>query len=277
MTGPFPEAPSRVVPGAGDVPIAVFSLGSGPPLVLVHGTTADHTAWRTVAPLLARTHTLHAIDRRGRGASGDGPATAAQGYGLDLEYADVAAVVDVVAPESGSAVDVVGHSYGGRCALGAAELTTNVRRVVCYEGAPAPHGRQFERSELVDELVRRLEAGDPDAVMETFMRRVTGMDDAAIAAYRANPVWPARVAAAHTVPRELVAARLDPPERFEGLPTPVLFIAGTTSPPVFREGAAALAALLPDAHLVTVEGAAHAAHHTHPDAFVEAVETFLRD
>ena len=108
------------------------------------------------------------------------------------------------------------------------------------------------------------------------MRRVTGMDDAAIAAYRANPVWPVRVAAAHTVPRELVAARLDPPERFEGLSTPVLLIAGTASPPVFREGAAALARLLPDAHLMTIDGAAHAAHHTHPGAFVEAVETFLR-
>jgi pimeloyl-ACP methyl ester carboxylesterase len=109
------------------------------------------------------------------------------------------------------------------------------------------------------------------------MRRVVGMDDAAIAAYRANPIWPARVAAAHTVPRELVAARVDPPERFAGLATPVLLVAGTASPPVFRAGAAELAGLLADAHLVTIEGAAHAAHHTHPEAFVEAVEAFLRD
>jgi pimeloyl-ACP methyl ester carboxylesterase len=275
MTGPFSVAPSRVVPGAGGVPIAVFSVGSGPPLVLVHGTTADHTAWRTVAPLLARTHTLHAIDRRGRGASGDGPSTTAEGYALDLEYADVAAVVDAVAAESGSPVDVVGHSYGGRCGLGAAELTANVRRLVCYEGAPAPRGQPFERDELVAELVHLLQIGDPDAVMETFMRRVTGMDDAAIAAYRANPVWPARVAAGNTVPRELVAARLDAPERFEGLATPVLLVVGTASPPVFRDGAAALAALLPDARLVTIDGAAHAAHHTHPEAFVAAVEAFL--
>ena len=277
MTGPFPDVPSRHVTGAGNVPIAVFSMGSGPPLVLVHGTTADHTAWRTVAPLLARSHTLHAIDRRGRGASGDGPSSAADGYSLDLEYADLAAVVDALATETGSPVDVVGHSYGGRCGLGAAELTRNLRRLVCYEGAPAPRGQRFERDELVAELVRLLEAGDADAVMETFMRRVVGMDDAAIAAYRANPIWPARVAAAYTVPRELVAARADPPERFAGLATPVLLVAGSASPPVFRAGAAELAGLLADAHLVTIDGAAHAAHHTHPEAFVEAVETFLRD
>jgi len=275
VTGPFPDAPTRVVPGAGGVPIAVFSVGSGPPLVLVHGTTADHTAWRTVAPLLAGTHTLHAVDRRGRGLSGDGPSSAADGYSLDLEYADIAAVVDAIAAETGEPVDVVGHSYGGRCGLGAAELTPNLRRLVVYEGAPAPRGQRFERDELVDELVRLLDDGDPDGVMETFMRQVVGMGDAEIAAYRANPVWPARVAAAHTVPRELVAARLDSPERFAGLSLPVLLIAGTASPEVFRAGAAELVALLPDARLVTIDGAAHAAHHTHPQAFVDAVERFL--
>jgi pimeloyl-ACP methyl ester carboxylesterase len=273
--GPFPDTPSRLVRGAGDVPIAVFSIGSGPPLVLVHGTTADHTAWRTVAPSFARSHTVHAVDRRGRGASGDGPATAADGYGLDLEYADVAAVVDTLAREAGGPVDVVGHSYGGRCGLGAAERTANLRRLVVYEGAPAPRGERFEREELVDELEAHLARGDADLVMETFMRRVVGMDDAGIAAYRANAVWPARVAAAHTIPRELRAARVDGPERFAGLATPTLLIDGTGSPPVFANGSRALAALLPQARRVEIPGAAHAAHHTHPEAFVDTVEAFL--
>ncbi len=78
-------------------------------MVLVHGATADHTAWRTVAPLLAPSHTLYAIDRRGRGASGDTPP-----YAIAREYEDVASVVDAVAAAEGRPVDVVGHSYGGR-------------------------------------------------------------------------------------------------------------------------------------------------------------------
>ena len=45
--------------------------GSGPPIVLVHGATADHTAWRTAAPLLEPTpHPLRdrpARPRRQRG------------------------------------------------------------------------------------------------------------------------------------------------------------------------------------------------------------------
>ena len=51
--------------------IAVTTVGSGPPLVLVHGAAADHTTFRVVVPLLAPRFTTHAIDRRGRGGSGD--------------------------------------------------------------------------------------------------------------------------------------------------------------------------------------------------------------
>ena len=51
--------------------IACWTTGDGPPLVLVHGATADHTRWAPVLPHLEPHFTVHAIDRRGRGASGD--------------------------------------------------------------------------------------------------------------------------------------------------------------------------------------------------------------
>jgi hypothetical protein len=137
VTGPFPDAPSRVVAGAGGVPIAVFSVGSGPPLVLVHGTTADHTAWRTVAPSWLRTTRSTRSTGADAAASGDGPRPRPQGYALDLEYADVAAVVDALAAETAIAVDVVGHSYGGRCGLGARGADASLRRLCATRGAGA--------------------------------------------------------------------------------------------------------------------------------------------
>ena len=75
--------------------IAYWTSGDGPPVVLVHGTPADHTRWRPLLPYLERHVTVHAIDRRGRGASGDAPE-----YSLQREYEDVAAVVDAVAASS---------------------------------------------------------------------------------------------------------------------------------------------------------------------------------
>ena len=47
--------------------IAVFVSGRGRPLVVVHGTTSDHTTWRLMLSLFERHVAVHAVDRRGRG------------------------------------------------------------------------------------------------------------------------------------------------------------------------------------------------------------------
>ena len=106
------------MPSTDGTPIAVFTTGVGPPLILVHGAAADHTTFRVLGPLLATRFTIHAIDRRGRGASGD-----TSPYAIEREFEDLASVATALAREAGGAVDVFGHSYGGRCALGAALLT----------------------------------------------------------------------------------------------------------------------------------------------------------
>jgi pimeloyl-ACP methyl ester carboxylesterase len=106
------------------------------------------------------------------------------------------------------------------------------------------------------------------------------MDDAAVAAYRADPVWPLRVAAAHTIPRELLAegeAEAAGLETLGRVPQPVLQLLGGESLPAFAESTAALDAHLTDGRVVVIPGARHAAHHTHPGAFVEAVTAFLSE
>jgi pimeloyl-ACP methyl ester carboxylesterase len=51
--------------------IAYCRTGVGPPLVLVHGTTASHTRWDPILATLEAQFTVYAVDRRGRGESGD--------------------------------------------------------------------------------------------------------------------------------------------------------------------------------------------------------------
>jgi pimeloyl-ACP methyl ester carboxylesterase len=250
----------------------VFSSGSGPPLVLVHGAAADHTTFRTVGPLLAAHHRVHAIDRRGRGASGDGAS-----YSIEREYEDVAAVVDTLAAETGGGVGVVGHSFGGRVALGAAPRSAAMRRLVVYEGAP-PADAPYQPSGLRQQLERVLAADGPAALFETFLSEVIGMSADDIAAYRANPVWPDRVAAAPTILRELdgessPAAGLD---AIAAVRLPVLQILGGDSRPAFRRATEALNDRLPNGRVVVIEGAKHAAHHTHAARFTAEVEAFLR-
>src|SRR5690242_14877768 len=97
-------------------PLALWKSGVGPSLVAVHGACADHTAWDSVVPLLADTFTVYAMDRRGRGASGDAPR-----YALEREFEDVAAAVDALP----GPVHLYGHSFGGICAVEAAMRTRN--------------------------------------------------------------------------------------------------------------------------------------------------------
>ena len=270
MTEP---APSRVVRSRDGTEIAVFTTGEGPPLVLIHGAAADHTTFRVVGPMLSEGYTVHAIDRRGRGASGD-----TLPYAIQREFEDVAAVADALAADATAPLAVIGHSYGGRCALGAALLTTSIANVVSYEGAPTPPGVSYGDAALGDELAVLDAAGRPADVLETFLRRVVGMDDAAIAAYQADPVWPLRVAAAHTIPRELRAEGRSGEAGLEALAhvrQPVLQILGGESKPEFAKATAALDDHLVEGRVVVIPGARHAAHHTHPDALIEAIDTFL--
>ncbi len=254
-------------------PIAVFSAGDGAPLVLVHGATADHTAWRTSGPLLATRRMTHAVDRRGRGSSGDAP-----GYAIEREFEDLAAVVESLAAESGGPVDVVGHSYGGRIGLGGALLTPSLRRLVVYEGAPPPTaGRGYQDDATLARIEALVAAGDRDEALATFMRDIVGMPDADLAAFRADPIWPRRAAAVGTTIREL-RAEVSPAASLEALGAvrqPVLQILGGASSPVFGEPTRALDARLRNGRVVTIDGARHAAHHTHAPAFVAAIEAFL--
>jgi pimeloyl-ACP methyl ester carboxylesterase len=178
-------------------------------------------------------------------------------------------------------VDVVGHSYGGRIGLGAAPRTADLRRLVCYEGAPPVPGRGYQDADAG--TVRRIEAlvagGDRDEALATFMRDIVGMPEPDLAAFRADPIWTRRAAAVDTTIREL-HAETSPAASLEALGAvrqPVLQILGGASAAPFAAATRALDARLGNGRIVTIQGARHAAHHTHAAEFVAAVEAFLAD
>src|SRR5262249_49400473 len=105
-------------------PIAAWRSGVGAPLLLVHGSTGDHTVWTPVRVALERHFSVWTLDRRGRGARRGAPplSPAPRGGGN-------AAAMDPI----GGAVHVLGHSFGGLCALEAALLTPHLGRLILYE------------------------------------------------------------------------------------------------------------------------------------------------
>jgi pimeloyl-ACP methyl ester carboxylesterase len=95
-------------------PIAHQRSGIGAPLVLVHGTGGAYTRWEPILTALQTHFTVYAVDRRGRGESGD-----ADTYAIEREFEDIAAIVDSL----GEPALLLGHSFGAICALEAALLT----------------------------------------------------------------------------------------------------------------------------------------------------------
>jgi pimeloyl-ACP methyl ester carboxylesterase len=247
--------------------IGCFDTGSGPPLVLVHGTAADHGRWAPILPALARHHTVYACDRRGRGASGVG-----EPYAIEREFEDVAAVIDGI----GGPVDLLAHSYGAICALEAARLARNLRRLVLYE-PPIPAGVPIYPAGVVERLEALLAAGDAAAVVSTFMLEIPRVPPANLERMRALPAWAGRVAAASSIVRELRAH-----ERYEldvgslrTVTVPTLLLLGGASPPFFEAALVKVQAALPDTRLVVLPGQTHVAIDTAPDLFAREVLAFL--
>jgi len=248
--------------------IAYRRGGNGPPLVLVHGSTADHTRWLPVLASFEQHFTVYALDRRGRGGSSD-----TEPYAIEREFEDVATVVDAV----GGAVNLLAHSFGAVCALGAAFLTTHIHKLVLYE--PPPPGFK-ESPDTMARMQALLDNGDREGVLSTFLGEAAGLSPEELEQMRSVPAWQGRVAAAHTILRELNSLETLSPfnaERFQSLAIPTLLLLGGNSGPIYKETTEALHAMLPDSRIVVMPGQQHVAINTAPDLFVREVLAFLLD
>jgi pimeloyl-ACP methyl ester carboxylesterase len=83
---------------------------NGAPILLLHGLASSAQTWNLLAPLLAPTNRVIAIDERGHGTS-EKPDT---GYDLPTFVADVHAIVEALGLPK---LALVGQSWGGHVAL----------------------------------------------------------------------------------------------------------------------------------------------------------------
>ncbi|MFD6322427.1 alpha/beta fold hydrolase [Streptomyces sp. NPDC058442] len=122
--------------GVGGIRLAYRVSGppDAPPLVLVHALGEDATDWEQVAPTLAHSRRVYALDLRGHGRS-DWPGD----YSLELMRADLLQFLDALGLDR---VDLIGHSLGGIVAyLLAQEHPQRVSRLV-LEDVPVPRPRE---------------------------------------------------------------------------------------------------------------------------------------
>lgn len=145
-----------------DVDIAFHVVGSGPAVVLLHGTSANHAVWEPVGATLAGSATVISLDQRGHGRS----SKPESGYDADDFARDVITVLDALGIDTAV---VAGHSLGGRNAwVTAALFPDRIDGVLCVDYTPYVDAR------VLDDLRVRVARGhrrfDDFAAVKHYLR-----------------------------------------------------------------------------------------------------------
>jgi pimeloyl-ACP methyl ester carboxylesterase len=122
-----------------------------------------------------------------------------------------------------------------------------------------------------------IDKGDPEGAVSTFFLDIVKTPEQDLEKLRLLPSWKARVAAAHTIPREMLFEKsynFDP-ERFRDLHVPTLLLLGGDSPAFFKEATKLVHQALLQSTIVLLPGQQHAAMNTAPEMFTSEVLTFL--
>lgn len=248
---------------ADGTPIAYFRRGTGPALVVTHGSIATKEQWIPASEHLAEHVTLYVYDRRGRGGTGD-----AEGYSFDDEVADIAAIMAVAGPGA----HLLGHSFGALATLAYAQRRgLGGGTLIAYEPPLAVQGPVAgERLAGYRELV---DAGDLDAALEYALINFVRVPAEAIPFIRETPLWGASVPLTPTWVRELaeIDALGDDLSGYASITDPTQLIAGTATTPFLYQSAHDLAEVIPGARVTDIDGADHFAHLSDPAGFTRVV------
>ncbi|MCA2214014.1 alpha/beta fold hydrolase [Jidongwangia harbinensis] len=248
-------------------PIAYQLAGSGRPLVFVTGAFNDHTRCAPLAAALAGTATVVTYDRRARGGSGD-----TRPYRIDLEVADLAAVID----RAGGPAAVFGYSSGAVLALRAAAAGLPITRLVLFE-APFAFDGPARAADLPDRLQALIDAGRPGDAVTLFQTEGIGLPAEFAAQIRRSPIWPALEAMAQSTVYDatLTTELAVPTPDMAAAATPTLVVNGAGTWPGLASAARTLATLLPQARHREVPAGAD--HDIPVEATAAVVREFLAD
>lgn len=249
---------------AAGVTFPAIVAGDGAPVVFVHGMLADDRAWAGLAEATAaegRRFVAYTQRGFGPGSSPDEP------FSRDRHIADLAAILRTLdAP-----ADLVAWSYGGAVALGAAAAAPDrVRRIVLYEPYVPELSPEADAAlgERMGATAAAMDAGDIDAAAKAAAETLLGLGEGGFARE------PAEVQAFQrdNAPSFAALWKADPPtpiacQDLEALRAPVLIVTGSTTLPGFAEMSKAVAACLPAAQSVVMEGQGHGGPAFARDAF----------
>lgn len=251
--------------------IRIDRQGSGPALVLLHSLLTDARAFDPVAPRLAARFELHRVWLPGFGGSEPIPDPSPTLFDIAGTLAEALEAAGV----TGNEVAVLGNGFGSFvCVAFAATCGDSFGPLIVANGGAAFSPARRAAFTTMSDLVSGSGMGAvvDIAVQRIFAEEYLEAHPSAAEERRAVllEIDPGSFAASCRALRDM-----DLRPHLGAIANPTLVIAGgadTTTPP---EMGAELAAGLPDAEFITLEGCGHCPPLEHPGAFADAVEDFL--
>ncbi|MGW4489127.1 alpha/beta fold hydrolase [Amycolatopsis sp. NPDC004368] len=262
---------TTTVTSADGTPIAFDLHGTGSPVLLVGGAVNDRTTVAALAAVLAEAGFGGvAVDRRGRGESGDAPVCS-----VERELDDLSAVIDAV----GGSAAVFGHSSGAILALEAAARGLPITKLAVYE---PPYIVDAQRPRPGEDLAERLGAlvagGDRDGAVELFLSEGVSVPPAGVAAMKGQPVWEWFAGYAHTLPYDITVTGPGawlPADRLAAITVPTLVLSGGAGEAWMAASARAVAETVPHARYESIPGQDHGVLNA-PKSLRAILTEFLR-
>lgn len=267
---------------AGHETRALELLGTGPPVLLVHGFMDSADTWRkTLASLAARGRAALAVDLPGFGRASR---LARDELVLPQQDALVAAAVEHLAEQAGEPVVLVGNSLGGCLVLRAAERAElPLAGIVPVAPAGFDHPAWFRMIEG-DALVRTVLSGPlPERLVRTFVgqayrqlafARPRAIEAAAVDAFVGHLASQRDVRRSLATGRRLIA-ELDMPFDLARIRVPVLLVWGDRDRMVSHRGSRHLVAALPGLEYELLPGCGHCPQLEAPERFAALLEDFV--
>lgn len=244
-------------------------VGTGPPLVILHGLFGSADNWFSIARELDKEFTLYLVDQRNHG---DSPHDDEWNYEVMVE--DLRELLDEEGLEK---VHLMGHSMGGKTVMNfALKYPERVEKLIVADIAPryypVHHESILEGLNSLDlkTISSRKEADDAlanyisEPGIRQFLLKSLGRDADGFAWKINLPVISKNI--------ENVGEALPEGESFEG---PTLFLAGANSNYVQQKDLPEILEFFPNYELEFVQNAGHWLHAEQPHAVVEEIRKFL--
>lgn len=272
------RAHSRFV-DAGRLRWHVQQMGTGPALLLLHGTGAATHSWRALAPLLAEQFTVTAIDLPGHGFTTGRPAG-----GMSMPA--MARAIHALLGKLDTRPDIiVGHSAGAAIAIRMTlDGLASPHAIVGLDAALLPFpglgaklfptlAKLLFVNPFAPHILSRFVRTPADTAR--FLERSTGstIDAAGVDQYHRLFTTSAHCAGAIAMMADwdLDALHRDLPR----LATPLLLIHGASDTAIPIATAQAAAALVGDGQLTALPGLGHLAHEERPDEIAAMIRQFV--